>query len=181
VRILIGLCDALGEAHALGVIHRDLKPENILLEARPANPEFVKVLDFGLAKVLAGTARISAPGQTIGTIEFNSPEQLQGSAVDGRSDLYALGVLGYLLVTGHHPFHDVRMMGDMASAHIHRVPAAASSLVSVPLDVDALLARLLEKDPARRYPDAGTVAAMIAFLLSRPAGDGGDTIKGAGP
>ncbi len=178
LRILSGLCDALAEAHALGVVHRDLKPENILLEPRPANRDFVKVLDFGLARVLPEDSRLSPPGQTVGAVEFSSPEQLLRAPLDARSDLYALGVLGYLLTTGRHPFHDARTFGDMVAAQIHRVPAPASSLFpDVPADVDTIFARLLEKNAVRRFPDAPTLAHMINLVLVAPAPDGGDTIR----
>ena len=173
MRILDGLCDSLGEAHGLGIVHRDLKPENILLEDRAGGPDFVKVLDFGLAKVLPANQSLSPAGQTVGAVEFNSPEQLLQQPIDARSDLYALGVLGYLLVTGGHPFPDARSFGDMVAAHIHRVPPVASSVrPGITRDVDLILARCLEKDPARRYPDTGALSASIGVALSLP----GDTI-----
>src|ERR1051325_6564635 len=113
LRILQGVCDSLAEAHALGVVHRDLKPENILLESRPAQRDFVKVLDFGLAKLLTASVSLSPPGVTIGAIEYASPEQLLNLPLDARCDLYSLGVLGYQLVTGRHPMHHARTYGDM--------------------------------------------------------------------
>jgi serine/threonine-protein kinase len=181
LRILAGLCDSLAEAHALGVIHRDLKPENILLEARPTNADFVKVLDFGLAKVLPANLALSPVGQTVGSIEFMSPEQLQGKPIDARSDLYALGVLGYLLVTGRHPFADARSYGDMIAAHVSRIPPPPSTVrpeLSITTDVDMILARCLEKDPARRFPDAPALAAVIGVMLQVAApAHANDTIR----
>ena len=97
-KILTEMCSSLAEAHAQGIVHRDLKPENIYLETRPGNPEFVKILDFGIAKVMRGDAidpqspQLTATGQTLGTLEYMSPEQLMGKPLDGRSDVYALGV-----------------------------------------------------------------------------------------
>ncbi len=181
LRILTGLCDSLAEAHALGVIHRDLRPENILLEVRPTNADFVKVLDFGLAKLLPANLALSPVGQTVGAIEFMSPEQLQGKPIDARSDLYALGVLGYLLVTGRHPFGDARSYGDMIGAHVSRVPPPASTVrpeLALSSDVDIILSRCLEKDPERRFPDATALAALVTVMLQVAAPNhASDTIR----
>src|SRR5262245_35061928 len=120
LRILVDLCDSLAEAHALGVVHRDLKPDNILIEQRQGGREFAKLSDFGLAKLLPANTHLSAPGQAIGAIEFSSPEQLLHHRMDTRSDLYGLGLLAYLLITGKHPFHEVRNVADMIEAHVNR-------------------------------------------------------------
>ena len=178
LRILIDLCDSLAEAHALGVVHRDLKPENILIEERQGR-DFAKLSDFGLAKLLPANTHLSAPGQAIGAIEFSSPEQLLHHRMDARSDLYGLGTLAYLLITGKHPFHDVRSVADMVEAHVKRFPPPASSLRSdVPTDVDAILARLLAKDPHRRFPDAVSLAALLGIVLSTVLpGDPTETIR----
>jgi serine/threonine-protein kinase len=167
LRILVDLCDSLAEAHGLGVVHRDLKPENILIEDRSGGRDFAKLSDFGLAKLLPANTHLSAPGQAIGAIEFSSPEQLLHQTMDARSDLYGLGVLGYLLITGKHPFHGVRSVAEMVEAHVSRLATPASSLRSdVPPDVDAILARLLAKDPDRRFPDASSLAALLNILIS---------------
>jgi serine/threonine protein kinase len=177
LRILDGLCDSLGEAHALGIVHRGIKPENILLEDRPSSPDFVKVLDFGLAKVVSASQSLSPAQQTVSAVEYSSPEQLLQRRVDARSDLYSLGVLGYLLITGRHPFPEARSFGDMVAAHIHRIPAMASTIKpGIPDTVDVILARCLDKDPARRYPDTSALAAAIEMALSVPA----DTIPETG-
>jgi serine/threonine-protein kinase len=178
LRILAGLADSLGEAHALGIIHRDLKPENILVEERATNRHFVKLSDFGLAKVVGANLRLSPVGQNVGSVEYSSPEQLLDRAIDGRSDLYGLGVLAYQLITGAHPFRDSRSFGEMVAAQISKVPAPVRSLrPEVPADVEALLACLLEKDPARRYPDAQTLAAQLGLLLTGIPVEPGATIR----
>jgi serine/threonine-protein kinase len=178
LRILLGLCDSLGEAHAQNIIHRDLKPENILVEERASNPYFVKVSDFGLARVIGTNPRISPIGQNVGSIEMASPEQLMDRPLDGRSDLYGLGVLAFLLVSGRHPFQHAQSFGDMVAAHVKLTPARLSSLrPEVPADLDALIACLLEKDPARRYPDAPTLAAQINLLLAGLPPEPGATIR----
>jgi serine/threonine-protein kinase len=166
LRILGGLCDSLGEAHALGVVHRNLKLENILVEPRAANPDFVKVLDFGLAKLLPVRLDLSPVGETVGAIEFMSPEQLMSKPIDGRSDLYALGVLGFLLATGRHPFAHARTYGDLVAAHVKLTPPIASAVrPDLSPEVDMVFARCLEKDPDRRFPDAGALAALIHVML----------------
>src|SRR4051812_21651401 len=106
VPILVQVCDALDAAHAHGVVHRDLKPENIFLIKRGRNENFAKILDFGIAKLFAteaGTEQTAA-GMIVGTPEYMAPEQTTGEKIDGRADVYALGVIAYLLVTGRLPF-----------------------------------------------------------------------------
>jgi len=180
LRILSGLCDSLGEAHALGIVHRNLRPETILVEYRQANPDFVKVLDFGLAKLLPAQLQLSPVGETVGAVEFMSPEQLMSRPIDARSDLYALGVLGFLLVTGRHPFYRARTYGDLVAAHVRHPPELASSLLpGLPAEIDMVLARCMEKDPERRFPDAASLAALIGVMLAAvgPAPPPTDTIR----
>lgn len=172
LRILVGLCDSLGEAHGLGVVHRNLKPETILLEPQPGKREIVKVLDFGLAKLLPARIDLSPVGETVGAIEFMSPEQLMSRPIDARSDLYAIGALGYLLVTGKHPFWRARTYGDLVAAHVQVVPEAASAVrADLSPEVDMVLARCLEKDPSRRFPDAAALSALLGVMLA-PYGSG---------
>ena len=178
LRILLGLCESLGEAHALGVIHRDLKPENILVEERATNRSFVKLSDFGLAKVLAANLRLSPVGHSVGAVEYASPEQLLDRSLDGRSDLYGLGVLAYHLLTGTHPFGASRTFGDMVAAHLQTQPAPLRERrADIPADVEALIACLLEKEPDRRYPDTATLAAQINLLLAGVPAEPGATIR----
>ena len=151
---------------------------------RATNRDFVKVIDFGLAKLLPANLAFSPVGHTVGAIEFMSPEQLQGKPIDGRSDLYALGVLGFLLVTGRHPFADAHNYGDMISAHVARIPPPASTVrpeLAISTDVDMILARCLEKDPNRRFPDAQALEAVIGVMLQVAApSHAADTIRNAG-
>ncbi len=173
LRIMAALCDSLGEAHELGVIHRDLRPQNVLVETRGGR-DFIKVTDFGLAKLLTASVQLSPVGQTVGAVEFAAPEQLQQRPIDGRTDLYALGILGYLMMTGRHPFAEARSYGDMIEAQIRRVPAPVSAVRGdLPPEVDEILARCLAKLPEQRYPTAAALAATIGVALAaRPAGEG---------
>jgi serine/threonine-protein kinase len=161
------LCDSLGEAHEAGVIHRDLKPSNVLVEQRPNQRDFIKVLDFGLAKLVKTSVNLSPVGQHIGDIEVSSPEQLMQKPMDGRSDLYALGIIGFIMLTGRHPFAEERSYGGLVAAHIHKPPPRASQFKpDLPADVDEILARLLVKNPEQRYPSAAALAGTISVLLS---------------
>jgi eukaryotic-like serine/threonine-protein kinase len=174
LRILLGLSESLAEAHALNIIHRDLTPRNILVEERATAQDFVKVSDFGLAKVIGANARLSPVGRTVGAVELAAPESLLGRAVDARSDLYALGVLAYLLLAGVHPFHSARSYGDLVAAHVQGIAQPLVELVpDISPDVAALVETLMQKDPARRYPDASTVGAQLRLLLSTMPSDVG--------
>jgi len=104
--ILINTLDALGEAHELGIVHRDLKPENIILRPLRSGDDLVKVVDFGLATIVGKESSITKPGLVCGTPDYMSPEQGRGDTVDGRGDLYALGVVLFELLVGHLPFID---------------------------------------------------------------------------
>jgi len=104
--ILISTLDALGEAHELGIVHRDLKPENIILRPLRSGEDLVKVVDFGLATILGKESSITKPGLVCGTPDYMSPEQGRGDSVDGRGDLYALGVVLFELIVGHLPYID---------------------------------------------------------------------------
>jgi len=179
LRIMHALCDSLGEAHELGVVHRDLRPSNVLVEQRAGARDFVKVTDFGLAKLLAAPITISPVGQTVGAVEYCAPEQLSGRPLDGRTDLYALGVLGFLMVTGRHPFADARSYGDHVTAHVQRMaPVPSSVRRDLPPEIDEILGRCLAKLPEQRYPSASALAATIGVALSvRPNDQSGNTIQ----
>jgi eukaryotic-like serine/threonine-protein kinase len=167
LRVLAGVCDAIGEAHALGVVHRDLRPDNLVLGLAADGREVVKVLDFGLAKLLQADIALSPVGQTVGALEYVSPEQLQSRPIDARTDLYGVGILGYRAITGRHPFAGARSYGDLVAAHINAVPPAPSSLCpELPPEVDFFLGRCLEKDPARRFPDATMLQSLIEIALA---------------
>ncbi len=156
VPILTQVCDALHAAHAHGVIHRDLKPENIFLLRRERTPWFVKVLDFGIAKLLdrAEARAQTAAGIIMGTPEYMAPEQWMGQSVDGRTDLYALGNIAYTLLTGRRPFGGDGL-GSLLQAHMKQVPASPRN---VNPDVSAALSdvvmRAMAKRPEDRFRDA---------------------------
>ena len=158
LEIGIALADALAAAHEQGVVHRDLKPANVMLSREGR----VKVLDFGLARVAAGVdaaqaATLTSVGEVMGTAAYMAPEQIRGDAVDARTDLFALGILLYELVTGRRPFGGATA-ADISSATLRDAPPPAQALrADLPPDVARILERCLEKDPERRVQTAKDV------------------------
>ncbi len=170
--ILDQVAQALGEAHHQGIVHRDMKPENVMLEARDGE-DHVKVLDFGIAKIVSGDGSrgpaLTAIGQTVGTLEFMSPEQLRGKALDGRSDIYALGMMTYEMLTGQLPFKDAKSSTEVIEFHLHKAPPPPSQLrpeLKIPSYVDAVVLKMVAKDPADRHADVGDLRHHIAEAFS---------------
>ncbi len=162
IRIAMQACEALGAAHRLGVIHRDIKPGNLLLARTADGLDNVKVLDFGIAKVKAGSplregVSITQTGAFVGTPAYMSPEQCQGAHGDlltGASDLYSLGVVLYHMLTGSVPFKADTAMG-MLMAHLQQSPPDPRTLCpDVPPQLVRVVFRALEKDPANRFASA---------------------------
>lgn len=163
LRLGVALARAVQHAHELGVIHRDLKPDNVLVDARGQ----VKVLDFGVAHVRGDEAEASLltrTGQVVGTIAYMSPEQARGGRVDERTDVYSLGIVLYELLTGELPF-DTRP-GHALLPVFDRDPRPPSRLdASLRGDLETVLLKALETDPARRYRSAGQLADELERVL----------------
>ncbi|HEU4411818.1 MAG TPA: protein kinase [Polyangiaceae bacterium] len=175
---------ALARAHELGIVHRDLKPENVMLVVRGQDTDFVKVLDFGIAKVpvqeLTGKAtvvhQLTRMGVMYGTPEYMAPEQALGQQVDHRADLYALGVMLYEMVTGSRPFEAADPV-SLVAQHITvppQPPSARNPQAEVPKPVEDLVLRLLQKDAQARPASAEEVIEAIDEIL-------GGAPRGAGP
>ncbi|HET6416250.1 MAG TPA: serine/threonine-protein kinase [Polyangiales bacterium] len=151
IRIAMQVCRALGAAHDAGIIHRDLKPENVFLIRRNETDDFVKVLDFGIAKVANGPKRLTRAGEVLGTPHYMSPEQCEGDNVDHRTDIYALGVLMYEMVTGHVP-HDADTMMGILTKQMYEDPIPPKVRAPQVSDqLEQLIMRCLEKKPEQRY------------------------------
>jgi serine/threonine protein kinase len=161
---------ALAALHQRGIVHRDLKPENLMLVADPSVPggERVKILDFGIAKLAAGTAgpgaEVTRTGMLLGTPTYMSPEQCRGSrSVDAKADVYALGVILYQLLGGQPPFIGSGA-ADVMTMHLFEQPAPLSSLAEVSPRLGRLVHQMLHKSPAER-PSMAQVAARLADEL----------------
>jgi serine/threonine-protein kinase len=156
VYLLRQVCEALREAHAMGLIHRDLKPSNILAARRGGRDDVAKLLDFGLARPAAGPAAdLSGEGRVVGTPLFMSPEQATGDReLDRRSDIYSLGAVAYHLLTGRPPFSGAGWMAVLV-AHARDPVVPPSRIVpGIPEDLERVVLRCLAKDAAERYEDA---------------------------
>ena len=168
--ILVQACEALHAAHQKGIVHRDLKPDNLFLMRRGRDPNFVKVLDFGISKV-AGPGKLTRTGTVMGTPFYMSPEQAQGSKdVDHRSDIYALGCILYEGLTGDTPFDGDSL--PMLILHIctQPHPPLASRRPDVPPEIGAIVDRCLAKDPAQRFGSMLQLAeALRPFADELPA------------
>ncbi|MGW5021347.1 MULTISPECIES: protein kinase domain-containing protein [Streptomyces] len=142
---------ALEVSHEMGLVHRDIKPGNVMLTKRGV----VKVMDFGIARAMqSGVTSMTQTGMVVGTPQYLSPEQALGRGVDARSDLYSVGIMLFELLTGRLPF-DADSPLAIAYAHVQEEPVAPSSInQSVPPAVDALVARVLKKNPNERFPSA---------------------------
>jgi serine/threonine-protein kinase len=165
VHLLRQVCGALQEAHAIGLIHRDVKPGNILVCERGGRRDVAKLLDFGLVQVHGleqGESKLTQEGTIAGTPAYMSPEQAAGKAdLDGRSDIYSLGAVAYFLLTGHPPFVRATALQTLA-AHIYESAAELDRHADVAADLQGVVLRCLEKDPAHRFPDAESLDQALA-------------------
>ncbi len=161
-RILREVAEALAYAHKRNVVHRDIKPDNILLDADSGR---AMVTDFGIARALTdkGDSRLTATGMAIGTPAYMSPEQSAGeSDIDGRSDLYSLGVVGYQMACGDLPFNAPNTP-SMLVKHLSERPVPVDQRrLDLPSDLSRVIMILLEKDPANRFPDANSVVTALS-------------------
>ncbi len=169
VPLFLQIADALGEAHELGVVHRDLKPENILVTRTQRGQDFIKVLDFGLAK-LAGrdeSAELQAATDSIvGTPHAMAPEQIRGDPIDARADIYSLGALIYRVLTGRPPFEATTLMGVLTKHLTEPVvpPSARRPDLEIDPRADELVAQAMEKSPRDRFPDAAALSKALEAI-----------------
>jgi serine/threonine-protein kinase len=174
VRFVLEVCEGLAEAHALSLVHRDIKPANLFLSRRADGRSFLKILDFGIAKRLSEQQRreLTDPARSLGSPWYMSPEQMiDSSQVDLRTDIWALGVLLFELLTGEHPF-DGRSIPEVCSNVLNApAPSVRELRHDVSRGLDAVILRCLDKDPERRFPDVRSLAESL--LESLPASASG--------
>lgn len=162
IEVGVGVLEALGAAHAQGVVHRDVKPSNLLLDAdgRP------RLADFGLASV-ASASGLTRTGTVLGTPEYMSPEQADGESADARSDLYAVGILLYEALSGRAPFRAEKPLALLRQHLVEPVPPLVSRH-PLPAGLEGVIRRALEKDPAARWQDAASMAAALRDVAGNP-------------
>jgi len=158
-RVMREVAWALAYAHGRGIVHRDVKPDNILLEAGTGR---ALVTDFGIASGREITGPDTDPGKLMGTAHFMSPEQAAGENVDGRSDLYSLGVVGYLAVSGRLPFEASNVPALLLRQANEPAPGVLRAAPGLPPELVAAIDRCLSRDPADRFPDGEAMAATLA-------------------
>jgi len=178
--ILDGIARALAAAHKQGIAHRDLKPENVFINIDEDGQTFVKLLDFGIAKLLGDTAsgHRTATGVPIGTPLYMSPEQCKGGDIDHRTDIYAFGIIAHEVLTGHRPFEGTNVM-EVMMAHLSADPPPVSTVrPGLPAAIDAPVQHMMAKEREHRPPEIrGALHALVEAARtaggSGPGPDGG--------
>ncbi len=172
--IVLQCCDALGAAHAKGIVHRDMKPENIFLVERPGRPDFVKIVDFGIAKMSdietegAPGRKLTKTGMIFGTPEYMSPEQAAGKPLDHRVDIYALGVILFECLTGRVPFVGDSFMGILTQ-HMFEEPPSLREVnpnLDCSSELELVVAKALAKDPDERYQTMTELSEAIREAMA---------------
>lgn len=181
LRIVSQMCASLSEAHNQGIIHRDIKPDNVYLVEMKGAGDYVKVLDFSVAKLDAPDAQVTRAGVVFGTPQYMSPEQGRGVPLDPRSDIYAVGIVAYEMLTGKPPF-DAKIPTEIVMMHLRDKPAP---LTGLPPQLTSLVMRALEKDPAARQQSAEALdaecQACLAELFPRQTPGAGAPVAAAAP
>jgi protein kinase-like protein len=178
--IVSAVASALDAAHANGLVHRDVKPANMLLDSAPGRPDHVYLSDFGLSKEAAGSIGLTGTGLFLGTVDYAAPEQIDGRAVDGRTDQYSLGCAAFEMFSGVPPFRRDHGMAVLA-AHLSQAPPRLSELrPSLPPGLDTVFAKVLAKSPDDRYRTCGEFGEALREVCGFGRYDAGPAGPGAG-
>jgi serine/threonine protein kinase len=181
--IALQMAAGLAAAHECGIVHRDLKPDNVILITRGGDSDFVKILDFGIAKVMSsGEAKLTVAGAVFGTPHYMSPEQAAGTPVDHRTDIYSLGVIFYEMVSGTLPFNADNFMAIL-SQHMYQAPTPLREIApECPPAIEAVILKCLSKKPEARFQSmeelaedlrrvrAGEIPTAVSEMVSRAEG-----------
>lgn len=165
--IMTQICSGLLEAHEAGVVHRDLKPDNIVVQDRSHKIDTVKIVDFGIARLISAKERMTKTGTVIGTMEYISPEQLKDEPIDGRADIYALGIVLFEILTADLPLK-ARTVEGLVAQHLIGVPKAPSEKrADIAKDslIDQIVLKCLQKQPAQRYQNTREMSRALEKLL----------------
>ncbi len=168
--MILQICDALRATHTLGIVHRDIKPENCFVTEWNGAQDYIKIIDFGIAKDLAGNLQVDRPrtvsGSIFGTAPYVAPEMLAGKVADHRVDIYALGIVMYEMLLGKRPFAG-EALSDILLGHLQTPPAPLRAQIPdrVPEEVDALVLRALAKDPDLRFQSMSELGEAVAATL----------------
>ncbi|MGM0556660.1 MAG: protein kinase domain-containing protein [Myxococcota bacterium] len=166
--IALQILEGIGEAHSLGLVHRDIKPSNIMLTDRHGQDNYVKILDFGLAKLVKGAQDVTKEQNLVGSVAFLAPEQIMGNEIDERVDVYALSVLFYYMISGEKPFtgdDDVTVLYQHVHNEADRLEDQLADDHDIPQNIIDLIHRGLSKDPEDRPQDAGEFLADLSACL----------------
>ncbi len=160
VSLLLQVCEGLEFAHQHGIVHRDIKPSNI----RVLEDGIVKIMDFGIAKSLEGGTKLTQTGIALGTAGYLAPEQIQGTTIDPRTDIFAIGVVGYELITGQRPFEG-KSLSNVLYNILNLDPPPPSVIAGwCPEGLDQIILDCMQKDPARRFQTAGELARALRAI-----------------
>jgi len=182
VNVTVQVLEGLGAAHAVNVIHRDVKPSNIFLTRDAHGHEAVKLLDFGIAKMLdSPNAKRTATGEIVGTPAYLAPEQIRGATLDARADIHAVGVCMFEMLTGRRPWR-TRTGHDLVREILHQRPLTFAEIgAAVPSELAAIVERALDPVRERRFADAKTMIEALRALSQPHAARAPSTVKLAAP
>jgi serine/threonine protein kinase len=183
ISIGVQIMEALGACHERDVVHRDLKPDNIVLVERDGRPSFVKIVDFGMVRLVGSSSKLTNQGAIIGTPHYMAPEQCKGLTADHRADIYSVGILLYRMVTGKLPFDGDKWL-EVLSQQVHAEPVPPSQHLpagALPRPLEAVILKAMQKEPDQRFQSMREMMQAIgdatseSVLRSIEPGDGRGT------